>query len=373
MVANPHLNTLIAFRRRRHFAAQDGAPGRGKDWRGRSGGDLEIPAPLGTTARDAETGSLLADLVEPNQRALVARGGRGGRGNAAFASPTNQAPRLAEKGEPGEEREVYLELRLIADVGVIGCPNAGKSTLLAKVSAARPKIADYPFTTLTPNLGLVECDDTTFVMADIPGLIEGAHRGLGLGHQFLRHIARTRLLVHLLDGTSADPVRDFQDINQELALYDLELAEKPQIVALNKIDLPLATEKWPQVKEEMERLGHRLHSISGLTGEGIQKLLREVVHLLAEVPGEKQVVEEVVVFGPPRVDEAFDVLREGKGFRVRGTAVERLAAMTNWDQPEAVQRAERILDRLGVTEALRKEGVKEGDTVFIGEAELEWR
>ncbi|MBC7239345.1 MAG: Obg family GTPase CgtA, partial [Chloroflexi bacterium] len=239
------------FAHQRHFAAENGQHGMGKGMHGRDGADLYIEVPPGTTVRDARTGELLGDLTRPGQELLVARGGRGGRGNEAFKSPTRQAPRFAEKGAPGEERTLRLELRLIADVGLVGKPNAGKSTLLSRVSAARPKIADYPFTTLTPNLGVVEAEGRTFVMADIPGLIEGAHAGAGLGLQFLRHVERTRLLVHLLDGSSPDPAADYAAINRELALYSEKLAAKPQIVVLNKLDLPEARARWAPLKKEL--------------------------------------------------------------------------------------------------------------------------
>src|SRR5512135_1129302 len=247
LVVDPRLSTLSAFQHKTKFAARRGDNGRNKDQTGHSGADLRIPIPPGTVVRDADTGLLVADLTAPGAEVRVARGGRGGRGNARFATSTNQAPRMAENGEPGESRTLMLELKLIADVGIVGLPNAGKSTLLASVSAARPKIADYPFTTLEPYLGVATLDDeTTLVLADIPGLIEGASRGAGLGHEFLRHIQRTRVLIHLLDGESADPVADYSQINSELALFDPRLAEKPQIVALNKIDQPAVQDRLPQ-------------------------------------------------------------------------------------------------------------------------------
>jgi len=280
LVASPHRNTLLHFKRRVHFKAGRGQHGRGKNQTGRRGEDVIIEVPLGTVVRDAETGALLADLTEPGQRVCVARGGRGGRGNAAFATSTNQAPRLSEKGEPGEERWLHLELKLIADAGIIGMPNAGKSTLLAAVSAAKPKIADYPFTTLQPNLGVVAVDEnTTFVLADLPGLIEGASQGMGLGHEFLRHVERTRLLIHLLNGAAPDPLADYEAINEELALFSPDLASKPQIVVLNKIDLPQAREIWPTVQAEMKRRGVEVMSISAVTGEGVKPLMRRVANL----------------------------------------------------------------------------------------------
>ena len=373
LVVNPHLNTLVAFKRQRHFKAQRGEHGRGKNQTGRSGEDLVIEVPPGTVVRDAKTGEFIADLTEPGQKVLVARGGRGGRGNAAFATSTNQAPRIAERGEPGQERWLHLELKLIADVGIVGVPNAGKSTLLAAVSAARPKIADYPFTTLEPNLGVVALDEaTSFVMADIPGLIEGASRGAGLGHTFLRHIERTRLIVHLLDGASPNPLRDYETINEELALFDEKLAAKPQLVVLNKIDLPQAQAIWPAVKEAIEARGKPILSISALTGQGVREMLGRVAEMLKALPRKEIALPEVKVLRP-REEEAFTIVREDGAWRVRGAKVERLAAMTNWDLDEAVQRFHRIITRMGVTMALREAGVQIGDTVRIGKVELEWR
>jgi len=372
LVASAHLNTLIQFQRKVHFKAGRGEHGRGKDQFGKSGEDLFIQVPTGTVVFDAETGELIADLTEDGQRALVARGGRGGRGNASFATPTNQAPRIAEKGEPGQERWLRLELRLIADVGIVGAPNAGKSTLLAAVSAARPKIADYPFTTLIPNLGVVEVDGTTFVMADIPGLIEGAHQGAGLGDKFLRHIRRTRVLVHLLDGAAPDPLADFAAINRELELFSPDLARKPQIVALNKMDLPEAQEKWPRVARALKRQGYDALAISAATGEGVQALLRQVAATLRELPAEPTPAPEQKVFRPKPDEDAFEIVREGGYWRVKGIKVERAAAMTNWDLDEAVLRFQRLLDSMGITEALREAGVGPGDTVVIGDAVLEW-
>lgn len=372
LVASAHLNTLIQFQHKVHFKAERGEHGRGKDQFGKSGADLFVEVPVGTVVFDAETGELLADLTEDGQKALVARGGRGGRGNASFATPTNQAPRIAEKGEPGEERWLRLELRLIADVGIVGAPNAGKSTLLAAVSAARPKIADYPFTTLIPNLGVVEVDGATFVMADIPGLIEGAHHGAGLGDKFLRHIRRTRVLVHLLDGAAPDPLADFAAINRELELFSPDLAQKPQIVVLNKMDLPEARDKWPRVATVLKRQGREALAISAATGEGVQTLLRQVAAMLRELPRAPAPAPEQKVFRPKPDEDAFTIEREGEAWRVRGIKVERAAAMTNWDLDEAVLRFQRMLDGMGITDALREAGVGPGDTVLIGDAVLEW-
>lgn len=372
LVVDPHLNTLINFKKRSHFKARRGDHGRGKNQTGKQGEDLTIAVPPGTVAYDADISQLLADLTQPGQRALVARGGRGGRGNAAFATPTNQAPRLAEKGEPGQERWLRLELKLIADVGIVGVPNAGKSTLLAAVSAARPKIADYPFTTLEPNLGVVRVDDRDFVLADIPGLIEGAHAGAGLGHQFLRHIERTRLLIHLLDGASADPLDDFEKINEELVLFNPQLARKPQVVVLNKMDLPQTQELWPQIRRKIKDLGWEVMSISAVTSQGVPALLQRVVDLLDNLPREEPAVEEVKVFRLEE-EEPFSIIQEEDGWRVRGTKIERVVAMTNWDYDEAVLRFQRTLEAMGISAALEEAGVEAGDTVRIGDVELEWQ
>ncbi|MGC8839478.1 MAG: GTPase ObgE [Anaerolineae bacterium] len=378
LVVDPNLNTLIHFKKRSHFKAGRGGHGRGKNQTGRRGEDCLIPVPPGTVVYDAETGELLADLTEPGQRVLVATGGRGGRGNAAFATPTNQAPRIAEKGEPGQERWLRLELKLIADVGIVGKPNAGKSTLLAAVTAARPKIADYPFTTLEPNLGVAVVDGQDMVLADIPGLIEGAHLGAGLGHAFLRHVERTRVLIHLLDGAlSEDPVKDWEDINTELALFNAELGAKPQVVAFNKMDLPQAREAWPRVRDALRERGVEPLPISAATGEGVQELLRRAVAILRQVP--KPAPKEVreVVFRPDFAEDEklFTVERDprhGGAWRVRGRRIERVARMTNWDLPEAVLRFQRILEALGVRQALEEAGVQPGDTVLIGDVELVW-
>jgi len=374
LVANPHLNTLISFKRRVHFKAKRGDHGRGKGQKGRQGDDVFVEVPPGTVVRDAETEGLIADLMEEGQRALVARGGKGGRGNASFATSTNQAPRIAERGAPGQERWLYLELKLIADVGVVGVPNAGKSTLLSVVSAARPKIAAYPFTTLEPNLGVVALGDyTSFVMADIPGLIEGAHAGAGLGHEFLRHIERTRMIIHLLDGASADPLADYDSINEELALFDPELARKPQLVVLNKLDLPQAQALWPSVEQAMNAQGQEAMSISAVTGAGVQEMLRSVAGMLASLSKEEPATAEVKVFRPVEEDKALTITWEDDAWRVQGAEAERVAAITNWDLDEAVMRFQRIADALGLKAALREAGVQTGDTVRIGEVELEWQ
>lgn len=289
LVASPDLRTLLDFQYRRHFRAERGRHGEGKNRHGRSGEDLRIAVPPGTQVRDAETGELIADLDRPGSQAVVARGGRGGRGNARFASPQNRAPTWAQPGQPGEEKWLLLELKLLADVGLVGLPNAGKSTLLAQISAARPKIADYPFTTLEPHLGVVKLPHfRSFVVADIPGLVEGAHLGAGLGHDFLRHIERTRLLVHLvsLSPLDGDPMENFKVINQELALYDPPLTGKPMLVVANKIDLPEAQAAWPQFRDQVQQLGwEEVWAISGATGQGVEGLLERLARLLEAEEG----------------------------------------------------------------------------------------
>ena len=374
LVAGHNLNTLVHFKRRSHFKAERGERGSGKQQQGRSGEKRLVPVPPGTVVYHADTGELLADLVDDGQEVLVARGGRGGRGNTAFATPTNQAPRVAEHGEPGQERWLRLELKLIADAGVIGMPNAGKSTLLSVVSAARPKIAAYPFTTLQPNLGVVTVDEHhTFVVADVPGLIEGASEGVGLGHQFLRHVERTRLLIHLLDGAAPDPLADYETINEELARFSGHLASKPQIVVLNKMDLPDAQAWWPLVAEAMEERGVKVHAISAVSGQGVRELMQRVFALLQSLPRPEAAAEAPAIFRPAEREEAFTVEKGEDGWRVRGVRVERIAAMTPFVLPEAVARFQRQLRAMGVVDALEAAGVEPGDMVQIGARELEWQ
>ena len=276
LVATSSKHTLLDFKYKRHFKAERGEHGKGKNQKGRDGSDLLIYVPVGTIVRDAESNEVLCDLTEEGQRCVVARGGRGGRGNAHFATPTNQAPRYAEPGEEGEERWVILELKLIADVGIVGLPNAGKSTLLSRLTKARPKVGDYPFTTLTPNLGVMELDETRrLVLADIPGLIENAHQGAGLGHEFLRHIERTKLLLHLIDVSDSrevEPLEAFELVNRELELYSRELIRKPQIVVANKIDALLDRSLLKELRKEFEARGYTFHTVSAATGEGIEEL-----------------------------------------------------------------------------------------------------
>lgn len=372
---SPSLNTLVKFRYQRRFIAQDGGRGGPNNMTGRSGEDLIIQVPPGTMVYDDDTGELLGDLIEPGQRLVVCRGGRGGRGNARFATPRNQAPRIAEKGEPGEERNLRLELKLIADVGIVGVPNAGKSSFLAAVTNARPKIADYPFTTLEPNLGVADLDaNTSLVLADIPGLVEGAHRGVGLGDAFLRHVQRTKVLIHLLDGLSPDPVADYTQINSELALFDPELAQKPMIVALNKIDLPEVQARWPEIERALRERGVNAVAISALQKIGLQPILWQCAALVKEA-ATRPAQAEMPVYRPQEDPRAFQVTRLPDGsFRVTGAAVERAAAMTYWEYEESVRRFQRLMETLGVDEALRQAGIQNGDTVYIGDKfELEWQ
>ncbi|MGD2162467.1 MAG: GTPase ObgE [Anaerolineales bacterium] len=370
---DPKKSTLSMFRRQRHFRAQDGKSGGGSNKTGRSADDVRIPVPPGTIIR-SEGGAIIGDLVQPDQELIVCQGGRGGRGNARYATARNQAPRMAEKGEPGEEKWIELELRLVADVGIIGVPNAGKSTFLAAVTNAKPKIAAYPFTTLAPNLGVVDLDiDVTMVLADIPGLIEGAHEGVGLGFEFLRHIQRTKVLIHLVDGTAPDPVADFSQINTELALFDDRLANKPQVVGINKMDLPHVQERLPELKQQFEELGFQIFEVSALAHQGLKELLWNAYHILQEVEEIRPDEEELPVYRPEPEIEDFAIVRETDGsWRIKGKAVERAADMTYWEYDEAVRRFQGLLEHLGIEEALRQAGIETGDTVKIGEYELEW-
>ncbi len=385
--ATHNLNTLIDYRYRHHFKAGAGEAGIRQKMHGAKGEDVVLLVPCGTIVRDADTQAIIADLVEPGQRVMVARGGRGGLGNVHFATATHQAPREAQKGEPGEERWITLELRLIADVGLVGYPNAGKSTLLSVVTAAQPKIADYPFTTLTPNLGVVGVgqpgsgDEYGFVLADIPGLIEGASHGVGLGHEFLRHVQRTSLLIHMLDGASyeRDPWQDFQTINQELRQYDEYLATRPQIVVLNKMDLPEAQERWPALKRQAEAAGYPVFAISAATHQGTAELMQYTARRLQEIrqqEGERVAAQNLAdMEGPilrPQPQDAITVTKEKGVFIVRGKRAERLVSMTDLENEESMDRLQGRLAKMGVTQALEEAGVKVGDIVRFGNVELYW-
>lgn len=371
-VVTPHLNTLFPFRHKKKYQAENGSKGGGNNMTGRSGEDLQVLVPPGTIIYNDVTGEVIGDLVEEGQHLVVAQGGRGGRGNARFASSRNKAPRTAERGEPPRELNLRLELKLIADVGIVGMPNAGKSTLLSAVTNARPKIADYPFTTLHPNLGVAQLDEyKSLVLADIPGLIEGAHMGVGLGHDFLRHIQRTRVLIHLLDGLAEDPLADLTQINSELALFDQDLAAKPQLVAVNKMDIPEVADLWPDLEAVLKDHGYQAMPISAVAGTNLRKLLFRASELLAEAP-EPPAVAELPVYRPETDPNEFEIDRVGGDWRVSGEAIERAASMTYWEYDQSIRRFQRIIETLGIDAALREAGVRQGDTVIIGDHELEW-
>lgn len=397
LVVNPHLNTLMHFQHKRRFEAENGRNGGGQNKTGRSGKPKYVEVPPGTVVRDAETQQLLGDLTRPGQQLIVARGGRGGRGNAVFATPTNQAPQIAENGAPGERRTLKLELKLIADIGIVGLPNAGKSTLLAALTAARPKIANYPFTTLRPNLGVATVgDDRIVVLADIPGLIEGASQGVGLGHDFLRHIERTRVLIHLIDGLSDDPLRDYRTINHELAAFGHGLDRKPQVVAMTKMDLPDARAAFELLVEEGKIADARrargvsdalaldvarptsgapleVLPISAATGEHVAELLNRAVHVLDRLPPlEEAKPEPVLALDPDHVAPSFEIVRESGGFRVISPMLERKVQMTRWDLDDSVAMFQRMLQSSGIGPELERLGIQPGDTVYIGDYELEW-
>ncbi|KAG2448709.1 hypothetical protein HYH02_006065 [Chlamydomonas schloesseri] len=393
-VVDPNLNSLSVFRGQVHFRAEGGVNGQGSNCEGADAEDLIVHVPAGTIIRrkDAEEDDPpLAELLKPGERALLAVGGRGGRGNFSFKTSRDRAPTIAEKGEKGEELWVDLELKVVADVGIIGVPNAGKSTLLSVITAAKPKIANYPFTTLVPNLGVCEMDYRTTVFADVPGLLEGAHEGLGLGHEFLRHVQRCRVLVHVVDGTSPDPVGDFNAINLELELFNPDIKDKPQIVAYNKVDIPDSGDFWEMVREQLTaELGvpaDKIFPISAATGQGVIELVRAVRGVLDEL-GPQQLTYETNALNQTavqrrdvRIDD-FTVLLEDlppgspstapRVFFVEGEGIERFAQMTNWDYYEAVKRFQRVLEVSGINGALKAKGVKEGDSVVIGETEFNW-
>jgi GTPase len=370
--------TLRDFRHRHHFKATPGGRGSRARRHGKAGGDLVLDVPPGTAVFDDATGELLADLVATGQTAMIARGGRGGLGNTHFKTSTHQAPMHAQNGEPGEERWLRLELRLIADIGLVGLPNAGKSTLLAVLTAATPKIADYPFTTLEPNLGVMDLGDGADrrpTIADVPGLIEGASEGAGLGHAFLRHIERTRVLIHVVDGAARNVAWDYGVIRDELEAHDPALLAKPIVVAFNKIDLPAATEAWPAFKRARERDGLPVVAIAAATGAGIDELRTAIAELLpsgeelAELPAPTGVVVHRIAGAP----DAFSVELDGDGaFRLRGRRIELLAAQTNFEIDESAERFQRELQRTGIDAELRRAGIAPGDVVRIGPIELEW-
>ena len=370
--------TLRDFNHRHHFKATPGGRGTRARRHGAAGNDLTLDVPPGTAVYLDETGELLADLVAVGQSAMVARGGRGGLGNTHFKTSTHQAPKHAQKGEPGSEAWIRLELRLIADIGLVGLPNAGKSTILAAVTAATPKIADYPFTTLEPNLGVLdfgEDDERRPTIADVPGLIEGASSGAGLGHAFLRHVERTRILVHVVDGSSRDPGWDYDVIREELRAHDPALLEKPMLVAFNKIDLPAAAEAWPAFRRARDVEGVAAVAISAAAGDGLDAFRARLAELLPDAADLAEPPEPagVVVHRIDTMGDGFAIETDADGaLRVRGARIERLAAQTNFDVEESAERFQRALARFGIDTELRRAGVAAGDTVRIGGIELEW-
>ena len=371
-------NTLIDFRYKKKFKAENGSNGEGAHKYGKSGEDLYIKVPIGTIVKDAKTNEILADLSEKGQKELVLRGGRGGKGNSHFATATRQAPRFAQGGEEGEEKELILELKLLADVGLIGYPSVGKSTILSIVTAATPKIADYPFTTLVPNLGVVKPEyGESFVIADIPGLIEGASEGVGLGTEFLRHIERTRLLLHVIDvsGLSGrDPIEDYYVINKELEKYSEKLAKRKQIIVANKID----SMQDPEIYEKLEKLAkennQELFKISAATGEGIKELMIEVSKILKTLPKEILIenTENKKIYTLEKEEEPYTIVKEDDMFIVDGPAIRELMRKVNMEDNESLYYFQKKLNELGVNEKLKQAGVQEGDTVKVYDYLLEW-
>lgn len=380
-----NLTSLLPFKYNQRFNAGNGEGGMKQQKHGKAGSHLYVDVPPGTIVWDDESGELLADLTDPDEEVVILHGGRGGLGNTHFKSSTRQAPRIAELGEPGEERWLRLELRLIADVGLVGLPNAGKSTLLTAASAARPKVADYPFTTLEPNLGVVEVGGKggqTFVLADIPGLIEGAAAGAGLGHEFLRHVARTKTLVHVLDASGGlegrDPLVDFDTINEELRAYDADLSAKPTIVALNKVDLVEARENVVRLRQAIEQRELTVFEISAATGEGVGELLNAVateLRMVAErAAEEEEKPQERRRYTMENVDERAWVVERlsRRHFAVKGVGIERFTKMTNFAFDDAIQRFQRLLETSGISHELTRQGIQAGDMVHIAEQELVW-
>lgn len=383
-VVDEGLRTLMDFRYNRHFRAEHGENGMSKGMHGRGAKNLFVKVPPGTVVKEAGTGRLLADLVEHDQQAVIVKGGRGGRGNIRFASPRNPAPEIAENGEPGGEMEVELELKVLADVGLVGFPSVGKSTLLSVVSSARPKIGAYHFTTLVPNLGMVQTDEgESFVLADMPGLIEGASQGVGLGIEFLRHIERTRVLLHVIDMSGVEgrnPVDDYYTINQELEQYDLKLRERPQLIIANKMDMPDSEENLKEFKETLKQNNEdvEIFEVSALTRKGLNQVMSRTAELLKTAPEfplyeEETEQEERVLYKFVPEDKDYHITRDPDGTWVlSGEKVEKLHQMTNFQFDESVMRFARQLRGMGIDEALRRKGAKNGDTVRIDEYEFEF-
>ena len=376
-IVDNNVNTLLDFRYKRKFVAKNGDNGQTKNCYGQKAEPLYIKVPPGTIIKDEESGEVLADLTEVGQETVIVRGGRGGRGNARFVSSINRSPTFSEKGEPGEGRSLVLELKLLADVGLVGYPSVGKSSLVSMVSAARPEIAEYHFTTLVPVLGVVSFGpEHSFVIADIPGLIEGAHEGVGLGHDFLRHVERTKIIVHVVDVSGIegrDPIEDYQRINKELKLYNERLANRPQIVAANKMDLPEAQENYQRFKEFIESEGKEIFPISAATNEGLKELMIRVSKALDDYVEEPEAVAEVKVY-EDSAEPDFVIKRDEVGdFVVVSKSLEKLVAMTKFENDEALRRFQNIWRLKGVDEALKARGIKEGDTVHVGEMEFEFK
>jgi GTPase len=377
LTVDPGETSLRDYRQAHHFKGTPGGRGYGQRMHGKAGHDLVLKVPPGTGIFLEETGELLGDLVASEQTLMVARGGKGGLGNVHFATSTHQAPRHAQRGEPGEQRWVWLELRLIADVGLVGLPNAGKSTLLAALTAARPKIADYPFTTLEPNLGVLdlgEKDGRRPTIADVPGLIEGASSGAGLGHAFLRHVERTRVLVHVVDGADRDPEWGYNVIRDELEAHNPALLAKPTLVAYNKMDCAEAAERWPAFEKARRAEGVAVVAISASAGEGLADLRKRLAAILpdADELAEPMSTAGVVIHRIESAMDGFMVDRDGPVFVVHGKKIELLAAQTNFETEESAERFQRDLLRLGIDEELRRNGIVSGDMVRIGTSELEW-
>ena len=374
---DPNMNTLIDFRYKRKFVGKNGDNGGTKNCYGQNAEPLVIKVPAGTVIKDAETGEVLADLTEIDEEAVLAHGGRGGRGNAKFVNSVNRAPTFAEMGEPGEERVLQLELKLLADVGLVGYPSVGKSSIISMVSAARPEIAAYHFTTLVPVLGVVSLGEGhSFVMADIPGLIEGAHEGVGLGHDFLRHVERTKIILHVIDVSGIegrDPIEDYHRINKELRLYNERLAKRPQIIAANKMDIPEAKENYEKLKAFANEQGIEIFPVSAATNEGLKPLIERVSQMLDEYVEEPEAIEEVKVYQAKPDDEITISRDEAGDFVVKGKYIEKLVAMTNFENDEALQRFQYIWRVKGIEDMLKAHGVKEGDTVHIGTMEFDYK
>lgn len=369
-------NTLLEFRYKKKFKAENGSNGEGSNKYGKSGEDLTIKVPIGTIVKDAETNHVLADLSHEGQKELVLKGGRGGKGNSHFATATRQAPRFSQDGENGEEKELILELKLLADVGLIGFPNVGKSTFLSRTTSATPKIADYHFTTLEPNLGVVKTEyGDSFVIADIPGIIEGASEGVGLGLQFLRHIERTRLLLHVIDVSGSEgrnPVDDFERINSELKKYSKKLSERTQIIVANKSDIIQDEEKFEELSKLAKKHNIKIFKISAVTGEGISELIKYVSDLLKTLPKEELLeYEDKKIYKLENKDD-YTIRKEEGMFVIEGEPVERIMRRVNIDDNESLYYLQKNLDELGVHEKLKKMGIKEGDIVKIADYELEW-